>query len=136
MPARKEMPSTLKRSPKQAQQTWEKTHDSAVRTYGEGERSHRTAFASLKHSYEKVGDQWEPKAERGPSDAQAAKSRPRPGPTGEGIDVTASRKHLYDVAKTLDIKGRSTMNKAELVAAIKKANRAATARARAQARKR
>ena len=38
MPARKEMPSTLKRSPKKAQETWAKTHDSAVESYGEGER--------------------------------------------------------------------------------------------------
>jgi hypothetical protein len=52
MPARDEMPGTLKRSPKKAQETWAETHDSAVETYGEGERAHRTAFSSLKHSYE------------------------------------------------------------------------------------
>ena len=39
MPARKDMPSTLKRSPKKAQDTWAETHDSAVGTYGEGERA-------------------------------------------------------------------------------------------------
>ena len=37
----------------------------------DGERAHRTALASLKHSFEKVGDHWEPKEQRGPSDAQA-----------------------------------------------------------------
>jgi ChaB len=76
MPARKEMPSTLKRSPEKAQETWAKTHDAAVEEYGEGERSHRTAFAALKHSFEKVGDHWEPKDKKGPSDKQAAKKRP------------------------------------------------------------
>src|SRR4051812_13112418 len=74
MPAKDEMPSTIQRSPKKAQRTWSKAHDSAVDEYGEGERAHRTAFAALKHSYEKVGDHWEGKDEKGPSDPQAAKS--------------------------------------------------------------
>src|SRR5688500_4402833 len=56
MPGRKELPGTLKRSPKKAQETWIETHDSAVESYGEGERAHRTAFSSLKHSFEKVDD--------------------------------------------------------------------------------
>src|SRR3954470_15666865 len=73
MPARDEIPGTLKRSPKKAQETWVKTHDSAVEEYGEGERAHRTAFASLKHSFQKVDDHWEPKKKKGPSDPQAAK---------------------------------------------------------------
>ena len=72
MPAREELPSTLKRSPKKAQETWIKTHDSAVESYGEGERAHRTAFSSVKHSFEKVGDHWEPKDHKGPSDSQSA----------------------------------------------------------------
>src|SRR3990170_2637392 len=74
MPAREEMPSTIRRSPKKAQETWAKTHDAAVETYGEGERSHRTAFSALKHSFEKVGDHWEPKGRKGPSDEQAERS--------------------------------------------------------------
>lgn len=72
MPGREDLPSTLRRSPEKAQRTWEKTHDSAVETYGEGERSHRTAFAAVKHQFEKVGDHWEPKGRKGPSDQQAA----------------------------------------------------------------
>ena len=52
MPAKDEMPSTILRSPKKAQRTWAKAHDSAVETYGEGERAHRTAYAALKHSFE------------------------------------------------------------------------------------
>jgi hypothetical protein len=131
MPARKEMPSTLKRSPKKAQETWAKTHDSAVESYGEGERAHRTAFSSLKHSFEKVGDHWEPKKRKGPSDAQAARSRnAKPTRTAGGVDANASKQHLLDVAKRLDIRGRSRMTKAELVDAIQKANDRSSARAR------
>ncbi|OUC94490.1 ChaB family protein [Streptosporangium minutum] len=130
MPARQELPSTLQRSSEKARDTWIKAHDSAVQTYGEGQRAHRTAFAALKHSFEKVGDHWEPKAEKGPSDAQAARSTPKPGKTAEGVDANASKQHLYDVARRLGVEGRSTMTKDQLVEAIKKANRRATARSR------
>ena len=125
MPASKEMPATLKRSPKKAQETWAKAHDSAVETYGEGERAHRTAFSALKHSYEKVGDHWEPKGRKGPSDKQAAKSTPRSrksGPTAGGVNANSSKQHLLEVAKKLDVRGRSRMTKDELVAAIGRAN--------------
>ncbi|MGJ6961711.1 ChaB family protein [Streptosporangium sp. G11] len=130
MPEREEIPTTLRRSPKKARETWIKAHDSAVETYGEGERAHRTAFAALKHSFEKVGDHWEPKGRKGPSDARAAQTRPKTGRTAEGVDANASKQHLYDVARRLDVKGRSTMSKEELVSAIQKANRRATAKAR------
>ncbi|MCT9933474.1 ChaB family protein [Planotetraspora sp. A-T 1434] len=130
MPGRKELPSTLERSPKEAQETWIKAHDSAVKTYGEGERAHRTAFAALKHSFEKVGDHWENKARRGPSDEQAAKSTPKAGETAEGVNANASKQHLYETAARLGVTGRSRMTKEELVDAIKKANRRATAKAR------
>ncbi len=134
MPAREEMPSTLKRSPAKAQRTWAKTHDSAVEEYGEGERAHRTAYGALKHSFEKVGDHWEPKAggRKGPSDRQSAKTGAaarRGGPTAEGVDANAPMSHLRELARKLDVPGRSTMNKKELVSALKKANRKATARA-------
>lgn len=78
MPARQELPDTLKRSPREAQETWIKARGSAVEQYGEGERAQRTAHAALKHSFEKGGDHWEPKAEKGPPDAQAAHSTPSP----------------------------------------------------------
>ena len=133
MPGREEMPSTVERSPKKAQDTWVKTHDSAAEEYGDGERAHRTAFASLKHSFEKVGDHWEPKDEKGPSDEQASKSggtARRGGPTAEGVDANASKKHLYEVATRLGVEGRSRMDKGELVEAIKKANAKATRAAR------
>jgi hypothetical protein len=118
-----DLPGTLKRSPKKAQETWAKTHDSAVETYGEGERAHRTAFSSLKHSFEKVGDHWEPKDERGPSDPQAAKSgraaRDSGSETFGGVDVMGNTKdELMERARNLDIRGRSSMTKPELARAI------------------
>jgi cation transport regulator ChaB len=131
MPAKEELPATLQRSPKKAQETWSKTHDSAVETYGEGERAHRTAFSSLKHSFEKVGDHWEEKDEKGPSDAQAARSgrsAREARPTAGGVDANASKAHLMDIARKLDVRGRSTMTKDELVEAIGKANARESAR--------
>src|SRR5205085_1115920 len=115
------------------QRTWAKTHDSAVEEYGEGERAHRTAFASVKHSFEKVGDHWEPKDEKGPSDKQAAKSggtARKGGRTAGGVDANATKSHLMDVAKRLDISGRSRMRKDELVEAIQRANARKTRKAR------
>ena len=133
MPAKEELPSTLERSPKKAQRTWMKAHDSAVEEYGEGERAHRTAFSALKHSFEKVGDHWEKKGKKGPSDKQAekkgAKAR-KGGKTAGGVDANASKEHLMDVAKKLDIRGRSRMTKDKLVDAIQKANDRATAKSR------
>jgi hypothetical protein len=135
MPARKDLPSTLQRSPKKAQETWAKTHDAAVETYGEGERSHRTAFASLKHSFEKVGDHWEPKGRKGPSDEQARRGQARDQVrTAGGVDANAPKGHLMEVAKKLDIKGRSRMTKDELVTAIQRANARSTAAARGRRR--
>jgi len=130
MPAKDELPSTIRRSPKKAQRTWSKAHDSAVKEYGEGERAHRTAFSALKHSFEKVGDRWEPKAEKGPSDKKAAGGRGTKAKTAEGVDANASKEHLQQVAKKVGVKGRSKMKKSELVDAIKKANRKASAKAR------
>jgi hypothetical protein len=126
-----DIPSTIQRSGKKAQETWSKAHDSAVDSYGEGERAHRTAFSALKHTHEKVGDHWEPKEEYGPSDEQAATgNRDSDKRSAGGVDANASKKHLQDVARRLEVKGRSTMSKDELVTAIHKANDRATAKAR------
>jgi cation transport regulator ChaB len=123
MPGKEVLPDTLKRSPAKAQRTWAKTHDSAAEEYGDGERAHRTAYASLKHSFEKVGDRWEPKKKRGPSDPQAAQggreARENPRRTFGGVDVLGhSKQELYERAAKLGIGGRSRMNKEELAAAI------------------
>ena len=120
---RDELPSTLKRSPQKAQRTFIKTHDRAVEQYGEGERAHRTAFASLKHSFEKVRDHWEPKNKKGPSDPRSTKStaekRKGKGETFGGVDYYGnSKSELYDRARQLNIAGRSRMSKRELARAI------------------
>ncbi len=123
MPGREKLPSTLRRSPAKAQRTWAKTHDSAVKEYGEGERAHRTAFAALKHSFEKKGGRWMPKGRKGPSDPRAAqradKARRGSGETFGGIDYYGStRDELYARAKRLGVAGRSRMSKKELARAI------------------
>jgi hypothetical protein len=131
MPGREDLPSTLRRSPRKAQETWVKAHDSALRTYGPGRRAQQTAYAALKHSFEKVGDHWEPKGRRGPSDEQAARGAGRPPrPTHGGVDANASKRHLYERARELDVPGRSSMSKEELVRALEKASRRRTAAAR------
>lgn len=130
-PKKSELPDTLLRSSAKAQRTFAKAHDSAVEEYGEGQRAHRVAYAALKHSFEKVGDHWEPKREKGPSDERARSGGPRAtGRTDEGVDASASKHHLYEVARRLHIDGRSTMSKGELVDAIEKENRRRSAAAR------
>ena len=134
MAAKDDLPSTVQRSGAKARETWGATHDAAVQQYGEGERAHRTAFASLKHTHEKVGDHWEPKDDYGPSDRQAeqrgARARDHPRPTHGGVDANATKQHLLQLARRLNVRGRSTMTKAELVEALDAANERATARAR------
>ena len=120
-----DLPGTLQRSPAKARRTYREAHDSAVETYGEGERAHRTAFAALKHSFEKVGDRWQPKKQKGPSDPQAAKSgraaRKGTSRTYRGVDAVGnSKQELYERARKLGVKGRSRMSKAELAEAIGK----------------
>lgn len=132
MPAKQEMPSTLQRSPKRAQEVWAKAHDSAVDSYGEGERAHRTAFAALKHEFQKVGDHWERKrgGRKGPSDRQARSATPssrKSRGTAGGVDTSAPKRELYDLARRLDVKGRSQMSKDQLVTAVNRANKRDTA---------
>jgi cation transport regulator ChaB len=130
-----DVPSTLERSPKKARETWKKAHDSAVETYGEGERAHRTAFSALKHSFEKVGDHWEPKDRKGPSDPRAerrgARARRGEGESFGGVDVEGhSKRELLEMARKAGVQDRSKMTKEELARALARANQRATARAR------
>jgi hypothetical protein len=128
-PIADELPTTLQRSDEKAQRTYAKTHDSALDTYdGDERRANQTAFAALKHTHEKVGDHWEPKDEYGPSDDRAAGSRDTDAPTAGGVDANATKKHLYELANKLEIKGRSAMTKDELVAALQRANARESAR--------
>lgn len=128
-----ELPSTIARSDDKAQRTFAKAHDSAFDEYGSEERAHRVAFSALKHTHEKVGDHWEPKGHKGPSDERAASGGPNAsGRSAEGVDANATKEHLAHIARGLDISGRSTMTKGELVQAIRKANRRASAASRSK----
>jgi cation transport regulator ChaB len=135
-PIESELPSTLQRSGEKAQKTFAKTYDSAIEQYdGDERRAHQVAFASLKHSHEKVGDHWERKDDYGPSDARAAEGGPDSDtPTSGGVDANASKKHLYELATRLQIKGRSSMSKPELVEALQKASARESARSLAKER--
>lgn len=130
-PKKNELPSTLQRSGKKAQRTFAKAHDAAAEEYGDGKRAHRVAYSALKRKYEKIGDRWEKKDKKGASDERARSGGPNAkGKTAEGVNANATKKHLADVARRLDIPRRSKMNKDELVSAIKKANRREGARSR------
>jgi cation transport regulator ChaB len=125
-----ELPSTLQRSGEKAQDTFAKAHDSALGSYQGDERAaNQVGFSALKHTHEKVGDHWEPKEKKGPSDAQAEGGRNTNRPTAGGVDANASKKHLYELATKLDIPGRSKMSKDELVQALQKVNNRESAKA-------
>jgi cation transport regulator ChaB len=116
-----ELPATLRRSPAKAQRTFAKAHDAAVKEYGEGERAHRVAYAALKHGFEKVGDHWEAKDRKGPSDPRAKNPRAREnrGKTYGGVDLYGnSKQELYERAQKLGVSGRSRMSKEQLAEAI------------------
>jgi cation transport regulator ChaB len=124
MPTKKEdLPGTLKRSPEKAQETYAKTLDSAEETYDDTARAHRTAWSAVKHSFEKKGDHWETKDEKGPSDPQSKQrgkaARDRPKKTHGGVDVEGNtRDELYERARKAGVKGASKMKKSELADAI------------------
>jgi cation transport regulator ChaB len=135
MPARKEdLPSTLERSPKKVQDTYAEALDSAHEQYDSEQRAHRIAWSAVKHIAEKQGDHWELKDDPGPSDEQAARSgreaRDRPVATAGGVDASKSKRQLLKDARGAGIEGRSKMDKAELVDALRRHNDRETARAR------
>ena len=116
MPVRRDIPDTLRRSPKKAQRTYIRALENAHKQYESEERAHRTAIAAVKHSFKKVGDHWEAKDRKGPSDPQARRSgqaaRRGRARTYGGVDVEGSSKEeLYEQARKLDISGRSRMSK-------------------------
>jgi hypothetical protein len=90
------------------------------------------AWSAVKHSFEKVGDHWEPKdgGRKGPSDKRAEQGRGSKASTKGGVDANATKDHLLKVARKLDISGRSAMKKKQLVDAIQRANTRKTAAAR------
>lgn len=127
---RSELPSPVARSDAKAQRTFAKTYDAAMAEYHDEARASATAYAALKHGYEKIGDHWEPKAEPGPSDERAARGGLNDNESAGGVDANATKDHLLAVARRLDVKGRSSMTKTELVDALRAANEDANERAR------
>ena len=125
-----ELPSTLQRSAKKAQRTFAKAYDAAAEQYGSAKRANQVAWAAVKHAYEKVGDHWEKKDEMGPSDTRAAQGRNSKAKPQGGVDAKATKDHLLTIAKRLNISGRTTMKKKQLVEAIQRANDRKTAKAR------
>jgi cation transport regulator ChaB len=120
------LPSTLERSPQKAQDTYEDTLEHAEQTYGgDEERAHRVAWASVKHSFEKVGDHWEPKDHKGPSDPRSAEGGPNAsGASYGGVDVMGKTKdQLLDEARRLGAHATTHMTKAELATEIERANK-------------
>jgi len=88
-PKQGELPSTLRRSPRKAQETFTKAYDAALDQYHDEARANRVAFAAVKHTREKVGDRWEAKeprdlrirrlrAGRAPTENRRAASTPTP----------------------------------------------------------
>jgi hypothetical protein len=56
-----ELPGTLKRSSREAQETFTRVHGRAVQAYGEGDQADRAAYAEFKRTFEKRGDHWIPR---------------------------------------------------------------------------
>jgi len=127
------LPSTLQRSPKKAQDTYEETLDAAEKTYdGDEERAHRAAWAAVKHSYEKVGDHWEEKDQRGPSDPRSEEGGPNPtGRSYGGVDVEGKTKdELLAEGRRLGAHVTTHMTKAQIAEEIERTNDDATRTAR------
>jgi len=129
-PIKDELPTPVQRSEEKAQRTFAKTYDAAMDSYDDEGRANATAYASLKHTHEKVGDHWEEKDEPGPSDDRAEKGGLNDEDSAGGVDAKATKKHLLELARRLDVAGRSSMTKDELVKAIQKANDKANEKAR------
>jgi hypothetical protein len=67
LPGGEKLPGTLRRSSKEAQETFTKAHDTAVQAHGEGDQASREAYTELKKKFEKRGDHWIPKDDQGPA---------------------------------------------------------------------
>ena len=53
-----ELPGTLQRSCREAQETFLSALDDAVRTHGAGDQANRITYLVLKQKFEKRGDHW------------------------------------------------------------------------------
>jgi len=87
-----ELPGTLHRSCRDAQETFLSALDDAVRAHGAGDQAHRVAYLALKQKFEKRGDHWIAKdnpADRG-GGGQADQRAARRRSGGQQIQQSAS----------------------------------------------
>lgn len=122
------LPSTLERSPKHAQDTYEKTLEQAEHEYTNDASAHQVAWGAVKHSFEKVGDHWEKKANPGSSDPRSESGGAHPkGESYGGVDVNGhSRDELMKRAHSLGLDIGRHATKADLAEAIDHENRRLT----------
>ncbi len=59
-----ELPGTLQRSPREAQETFIRALARAVHEHGPGDQAYRAAYTEFKRTFEKRGDHWIPKQDR------------------------------------------------------------------------
>ena len=121
--SRQKLPATLKKSPKHAQDIYLETLAATEQEYGVGERASRTAFASLKHSYEKIGDHWEEKDQPGPSEPRAGNDNHSRHETFGGVDLIGhTRQELLDMAGKIGATTTTRMTKPEISRALDRRN--------------
>ena len=87
-----ELPGTLQRSCREAQETFRRALDEAVRAHGAGDQAHRVAYLALKQDFEKRGDHWIAKddpADRG-GDGNAGQLAARGNGSGQQIQRSES----------------------------------------------
>jgi hypothetical protein len=87
-----ELPGTLQRSCRDAQQAFLSALDDAVRTHGAGDQAHRIAYLALKQKFEKRGDHWiakDNRADRGRG-GKAGQRAARGKSSGQQIQRPAS----------------------------------------------
>lgn len=114
-----ELPNTLRRSSRQAQETFARAQGSAMETYGEAQRASREAYTTLKRKFDKVGDHWVRKGRSPVRRPAVPRQREGQRAAASGVDEARSSKdELMKAAASLGIRGRSKMTKAELADAI------------------
>jgi len=89
-----ELPGTLQRSCREAQETFLSGLDDAVRAHGAGDQAHRVAYLALKQKFEKRGDHWiakdNPADRGGGGGGQADQRAARRRSGGQQIQQSAS----------------------------------------------
>lgn len=123
-----ELPSTLRKSNTKAQTTFAKAHDSAVESYGAGRRAHRVACSALTQVTTRSATTVKARTTRGHRmGGPAVTTQMRKVPLRNELARTPARSTCCRWrAHRLDIRGRSTMNKKQLVTAIEKEDRRET----------